>query len=112
MIDSSTLSQELNWQPRLPLEHEFRTNRGEVSLMLIWEIQVTEVDPGQAKGIPENQRTWTGGQRKSINEPSLWASMTSHAFMFFVPMAFLQNILIIYYTPCICKIFDPSKPVI
>lgn len=112
MIDSSTLSQELNWQPRLPLEHEFGTNGGEVSLMLIWEIQVTEVDPGEANGIPENQRTWTDGQCKSINEPSLSASVASHAFVFFVPVAFLQNILIIDHTPCICETFDPSKPVI
>lgn len=34
-------------------------------------IQVTEVDPGEAKGIPENQRTQTDGQCKSISEPSL-----------------------------------------
>lgn len=79
MTDSSTLSQELDWQPRLPLEHEFRTNGGEVSLMLICEIQVTEVDPGEAKGIPENQRT---RQMGSVN-PLM--NLVCRAFMIFVP---------------------------
>lgn len=47
------------------------------------------MDPGEAKEISENHRTWTYGQLKSINEPSLSASMASHVFTFSVPMVFL-----------------------
>lgn len=67
------------------------------------------MDPGEAKEISENHRTWTYGQLKSINEPSLSASMASHVFTFSVPMVFLWNVLIIDYTTGTYKIFDSES---
>lgn len=67
MTDSSTLSQELNWQPRVPLEQEFRTNGGEVNLMLIWEIQVTEVKRWLQVRLKKCQRIPEPGQMGKSN---------------------------------------------
>lgn len=59
--------------------------------------------------LKESQRIREPRQMGSVNP---LVNLVCRAFMVFVPMAFLQNILIIDYTPRICKIIDPSKPVI